>query len=261
MKLILSALLSLIATGMVWAQHRIEHEYKLTIPSGKSELIWTHLKSQFATSATFDDENFQDTYYDTDELELLTRKSALRRRMRERKNARSLVQWKLPLDASSLKREEVKFEVKDKLRKSSLSTLLSVVIKDSDKEEFAESLKLAKVKEESLSPVLTLNQRRRRVYLQIDGKPFMTISLDDVKSTKWFMDVGFSELEIELNEKAYTDASSEQRAVMEAASGKIKDDLLKTFPLAPDQTSKYEKTIHLYEEKIPFFRALFKFFN
>ncbi len=265
MKPIFFALFNFLFCLSVLAQTRIEFEHKLAIPEGKSEELWTYLKSTFTEQTALSDEHFEDTYYDTSDFAILDSRGALRRRKRinltnseDRKHGRSLIQLKLP-GGEVAARKEIKFEVKEKYVESALTTPLSVIIKDRDRGEFVQGLESMKLTERDLSVVFTLMQRRRRIYISRNNQPLMTLSLDQVEVRKWLISVSFEELEIEINEKAYTAASETERLEMKAESERVLSKIQTFMPMQVDQSSKYQKSLNLIEKKLPCFRMLIRY--
>lgn len=256
---------------------RIENEYKLSVPQEKTEAVWTYLTERYGNDhsflkdidagfkATLSEENFVDTYYDTQEYDLLSKQSGIRHRRRympndpdNKKNGRELIQIKLNhLDDNELNRGEYKFKVKhyDKAKGLDDAYPLVKLVRREDRDAFKERLKELGYNPYQFTEVLTLNQRRRRVYITLNDEAFATITLDEVSSKKWWQKADFTEIEMELNEVGYTEADETYREKMETINASLKDDLLQTFPdIRQDQTPKYNKTYNVFSKKLLCFK-------
>lgn len=255
---------------------RIENEYKLTVPNDIADKVWTYLNERYEDgdalflkqydprfNTSFSTEYFVDEYYDTPDLKLLNAQSAVRHRKRfipddtgHRKHGRQMVQIKLnSIDDNALNRGEIKFEV---LPSANKRYLLLHLVSASERELFKNAMNGIGVNPEKLRPMLLLTQERKRVYISIADTPFATITLDHVSSQKWWSKVDFFEIEMELNEIAYTDSDRETRQQMEAINDELMNDLLKNFPaIKQDQTPKYNKTFSVFNQRFTLFsRAL-----
>ncbi len=261
---------------------RVENEYKLSVPDAELEAVRSYLRERYGAgpdsllpelgegfAARFSDERFVDQYFDTPDLDLLRAECGVRRRQRwnlddpagDVKHGRELVQLKLhrPDDAELLNRTEVKFKVDPpRPAKGALDRhpLLGLVDRD-DRPPLAQALERYGVDARRLQPLLTIEQRRWRVYLSRRGAPFATLTLDEVAS-RWFAwTVAFVEVEIELNEVAYTEADPAQRGDMEAISQRLADDLLRAFPsIEQNQTPKYNKVFAGFAAQVSGFESL-----
>ena len=262
---------------------RIENEFKLSIPPEDLEDVREYLRARYGEvesgilrelggdfSARISDEWFRDRYFDTEDLRLLEAQSGVRARLRQNssigradpKHGRELLQLKLnrPSDENALNRSEIKFAVdRGGVPDGPLDQhpVLGLIDNDDRPLVIAALQRELRVDATDLRPLLTLTQRRWRVYVSRDGAPFATLTLDEVRS-RWFLwSVDFVELEIELNEIAYTDASDEQRAVMQDLSQRLADDLREAFPaIVQDQTPKYNKAFLALSDVAPGFTAL-----
>ena len=261
---------------------RIEDDFNLQYEVGKSEELVNFLKGKYVDddsfakslgpnfTGSFGDEDFTDTYFDTPNLDLYKRKIGLRHRLRvnrldteNRKNGRELIQLKLSGDEkfedkdNSGSRNEIKFDVVP--QKSNVSTddrhPILGLIDFGGRDGFKSRLRELGIDPYKLRPILTLNQRRRRVYINRDGATFISFSMDDVKSSLLWVNTEFSQLEVELNELAYTESDKVYREKMqEIRSGMIKDLRKKFSYLSHDQSAKYNKAFDLLSAKIPWMK-------
>lgn len=260
---------------------RIENEFKLSVPGEQLEAVRAYLQERYAAgnggglgefgsgfTATVSDERFEDHYFDTPGLDLLEKESGVRLRQRwsltdpaSEKHGRRLLQLKLRRldDANTINRTEVKFEV-DPPRRAKESTdrhlLLGLVDRD-DRPALIESLADLGVDAHAMRPALTVDQRRWRVYVSRDGSPFATLTLDEVSSRWYAWRTSFVELEIELNEIAYTEASPVERDTMQQVSQQMVNDLRAAFPaIVQDQTPKYNKAFAALAKQVPAFESI-----
>ncbi len=260
-------------------QVRLENEDKLAIPLEKTEEVWSYLYKRYVEAAaglkaldpnfssSSSVEDFVDTYFDTPALQLLKSQSSVRHRGRtnetnpiDRKSGRELVQVKLnDISANDLVRGELKFEVEypTKVKSADDAHPLIGIVKRSEREKFKQTLSGLGLDPYGMKPIVTLEQRRRRIYIMRSEKPFLSLSLDEVTSSKLWASVRFMELEPELNEITYTEADAATRKYMEDVNTKIIDELLKTFPYVHrDLTPKYNKTFTYLGDKLGAFKFL-----
>lgn len=258
--------------------NRIEKEFKLSVPGDQQEEVWQYLQKRYAepskmgidyggaATVRFGDEFFIDVYFDDSALTLHERQNGVRHRSRfifndtnNAKHGRQLLQVKLSDERGAVARTEVKFDI-DPVKKPVTAEdrhPLFGLISPEDRPRLRETVKQIGVDPDDLRPTLELKQRRRRVYLSVDGSPFVTITLDDVTSSKWLRQVAFVEIELELNEIAYTDAAPAERERMSAVLDEIRLDILGKFPgIKQDQTPKYNKAFHRLEEKFWLFPTM-----
>lgn len=265
---------------------RVEDDFNLQYEVGKSEELVNYLKSKYADdnsfakslgpnfTGSFGDEDFTDTYFDTPNLDLYKGKIGLRYRLRvnrleleDRKNGRELIQLKLSGNDkfedknNSGSRNEIKFEVARAKSKQSADDRHPILglIASSERDEFKFRMSELGINPYKLRPVLTIEQRRRRIYLNRDGATFISFSMDDAKSHLWWADVEFSQMELELNELVYTEADTKLKEQMqEIRKGMIKDLQEKFSYLNHDKSVKYNRAFDLLAEKIPWMRVWIK---
>ncbi len=248
----------------LFTQERVESEYKLDLPPHLVDELWTFMTDTFAhqilthydsslTSAV-SDEFFVDVYFDTPRRDLAFRQMGLRYRKRYLADtlSKELVQLKLPLgDSTGVARTEMKFRIYRKVKKGDRRALHPFwrLIRPADRAELSRELIYYGVEAEELQVALTLEQRRRRLYIQKNGDPLITLTLDEVRHRAW-PKVGFAELEMELNELRYTAASPQERQLMENLNRQFKREISKRFPeIRQDQRPKYNKLLSLTEEQ------------
>lgn len=253
---------------------RIENEFKLTLPREQTEDAWTYLQKRYAPDSPWlaeltdgittklSNEQFRDRYFDDPSLGLLHAQSAVRHRTRwnlgdptDRKSGRELIQIKLQRPGDQeLNRSEIKFPVKHYAPTKPLDSHPVIGLIDRDhRSDFMRTVAEHGYDAMRLEPKLTLDQHRRRVYISRAGSPFATITLDEVSSEKWGETVAFTEIEMELNEIAYTEVSESVRAEMEAVNERMKRDLMTAFPsIVQDQTPKYNKVFNALDRRIRF---------
>lgn len=254
---------------------RVENEYKIKVPKEQTEELWVFFKKNFAPesesfflrkydpafSVTFAEEYFQDVYYDTSKLDMVRMQSGIRHRTRvnpdnpdDRKHGRQLVQIKLKRnDGKAENRTEVKYPVIEDTTQMDSAPPIGL-IKKGKREEFSKQLEEVGISPYGLKEILTLSQKRRRVYISLKGVAFATITLDECVSKKWWKTYQATEIEMEINEIGYTNANPKERKYMEKMTSVMKDHLLKSFPDAKvDQTPKYNKVFNFFESELPLF--------
>ncbi|MCA9780116.1 MAG: CYTH domain-containing protein [Candidatus Eremiobacteraeota bacterium] len=273
----LSIILVLCLTAVGFSESRLESEFKLAVPADQPEAIWAYLNEAYGPngtmlarlgegySAAFATDEFLDRYYDTPEMPLLKTHSGLRHRTRyilkgkdKTKDGRQLVQLKLGTeDESGVVREEDKYEVRSDPRKVKVDEdrLPCVgLVKRRERPFLIDRLKALSIQPEELTEAAVLLQTRRRVYISHNGQAFATITLDHVLARSWVYVVSFHEMELELNEIAYTDADQATRQKMTDLNAQMKEELFTRFPgLQQDQTPKYNKSVERLKKSDPFF--------
>lgn len=251
---------------------RVENEAKLAVPRAEADAVWQWLRQRYGApsfldrdgrrfSSTLGDERFIDRYFDSPDLDFLRAQSGLRHRSRIvmegsalRKDGRQLVQIKLNRqDATGLERSEIKFpvEVPPGVDPANVRFVLGLVDK-SDRIALAERLVEFGVVPQTLRPILTVDQNRKRVYLADQDGAFATITLDAVTCEGWWQSHTFTELELELNEIRYTQSDAGMRAWMNEVNRTIQADIQAAFPaIVQDQTPKYDKSFARLEAGAP----------
>lgn len=246
---------------------RIECEYKLAVPEAIVEDVWRYLTTRYADAAfldcddrhfeaTFSREVFTDVYFDEPMLPLLAMQCGVRHRSRQvdaggAKDGRQLLQLKLrSSDPTGLARNEIKFKVDPpkSLKDVEDSHVVLGLLARADRQEFKKLVAEVGINPFALKSILTLEQVRRRVYVADQDGAYATLTLDQPRSTNFGRDVGFTEIELELNEIRYTEADAPTRARMQAINDRIKSDIQTRFPaIVQDQTPKYNKTFALLD--------------
>ena len=240
---------------------RIEYETKLRVPLDQVDEVWEWLELRYADcswlnqedyvfQAEFGDEDFTDTYFDTPDLRMLALDGGVRHRTRvvhsgpaTDKDDRQLLQIKLDHgDVTGVARAEIKFEVPTRGDGSSLEDthpMLSLVNRD-QREEFNAVFRILGIDPYTMRPILTLQQNRRRIYLNDQVGAFATLTLDLCSTNSWGTNLRWAEAELELNEIRYTEADEAERQRMERVIEVIQADLQLAFPaIVQDQTPKY----------------------
>ena len=260
---------------------RVEDDFNLSYPVGKSDEIVAYLKSRYIDdqsfvnslgsefSSSYGDEVFTDKYFDTPGLDLYQRRAGLRHRLRvdlldpnSEKSGRELIQLKLSAEDklleqdSSGSRNEIKFDVvyPDLTEKDDFHPVIGLIHQD-EREQFKVYVQDLKINPYKFKQILVLQQHRRRIYLNLNGETFISFSIDDVKSARWWAKAEFSQMEIELNEVAYTGADQATKDRMHQIREEMIQDLREQFGyLQDDTTIKYTKTFDLLAEKIFWFK-------
>lgn len=250
---------------------RIENEIKLVVPRSSADSVWQYLQSRYSPPssflagidsslhAVFAEDIFRDQYFDNAEFQLVTMESGVRHRSRvvltdatSRKNGRELMQIKINhIDGNDLNRGEFKYPIRHykpggKEAEDDYHPFLGVV-KRKSRPAIIERLKTYGIDALTLEPTILITQYRKRLYVYHDTSAFATITLD-IDTAFYMGDTTlFTELEMELNEIAYTNNDSTQRGKMEGINSLFQKDLLDHFPaIHQDQTPKYNKAAHAF---------------
>lgn len=260
---------------------RIEQEDKLLVPLEQREAVWEFLKKEFGPGSEFlaqdplltsyhSEEDFTDRYFDTPTLQLLAMQSGVRRRTRvnisnpnDRKSGRSLIQIKVnDISDNALERGEYKFKVSEDGAPKGLDgghPFLGLVEAD-QRAAVKERLASIGIDAYALRPILTIHDKRRRVYVLREGKSFISISFDHVHSDLLWAKAELLEIEPELNEIAFTEASAETKQNMERIGAQVTQRILAAFPeIQRDLKPKSNKTFEQFESQIPMLRLLERF--
>src|SRR5262245_24444962 len=258
---------------------RIEQEDKLLVPKGRVEEVWEYLRQRLCEDKAFlasldpgftskwDEELFHDTYFDTPSMQLYAMKSGVRHRKRENltnpddaKSGRELMPIKVnAISDNDLERAEIKFDIDRMPRRDSPESRHPMLgrVKKEHREPFKERLVALGLDPMSMRPILTVVDRRRRVYVLKDDKAFMSVSFDQATSDLWWGHAEFCEIEPELNEIGFTEANAEKRAYMETVLQRVVQDIHAKFPdVQRDLTPKYNKAFDRLEEDLPFLRSM-----
>ncbi len=235
---------------------RLENEFKISVPEENLETVWEFVTTNFAKSTynygeyklsgDTSAETFIDTYYDTPDFLFVTEEVSLRHRKRYKDNVllKKLIQYKIPHSDDKLIRTEMKFPVVKNEKQNELASRHSFLrhLSNSSKQKIEYQLARYRVKPKDLQESLTLYQVRQRVYISDHHQErIATITLDEVKNSA-FPFQNFVELELELNEIKYTNATIQEKQLMDKLNADIKEKLFSNFPsLALDQRSKYNK--------------------
>ena len=238
-----------------FANMRIESEAKLVVPPAILEDVWAYMLRRLVTDKTFlksldpnldsywNDEIFNDIYYDTPDLVMLDHQSGIRYRTRTNltnpestKNGRELLQVKLnDVDSDVFSRGEIKFDIHHDLKPDDPDDLQPALglLKTSDRPQFKQLMAELSINPYSLKPILTLDQRRRSIYITRNGDAFISVRLDQDSSDMLWAGWRHFEIEPELNEIPFTAADDAGKAYMQDINSKIlKDILQKAFHFA-----------------------------
>ncbi len=241
-------------------EDRIESEFKLSVLTEEADDLWNYLQQTYGPknirkldpflSAKVSEEIFYDTYFDTYSDRIATQKAGVRHRQRYIKDSlvKELVQVKLPTnDESGVARKEIKFNLYKKNNREGRMAMHPFwkLIRPKDRDKMKLQLNQLEVKGDELNPEVKVEQLRKRIYVSEDDWPYLTMTLDRVRSF-YFPYPEFYELELELNEIRYTEGDEEEREEMEAFNAELKSKIMNRFPsLRQDQTPKYNKMKNL----------------
>lgn len=248
---------------------RIEVEAKLKVPLNRIDFVWEWLQERYsdcswlnqngyAFHAMFGNEDFTDIYFDTPDLHMLGEKSGIRYRMRvvhsgpaKGKDNRQLLQIKLNRhNLTGLARSEIKFDALNELNAETADDvkLILDLVETHQRDACETTLRKLGTDPFAIRAILTLEQNRRRVYINDQVDDFATLTLDLCSTKSWGTNLKWAEIELELNEIRYTEAGDSERQAMEYVVVDIQKDLLNHFPdIIQDQTPKYNTTFSAIE--------------
>ena len=258
---------------------RIEQEEKLFVPPDMADEVWNFLHQRYVVdterlhqldplfTSYYNEEQFADVYYDTPSLQLYAMKSGVRHRRRlnltdptNAKSGRELMQIKLNnISSNALERGEIKYAIEYPTKWSDAEDhhpMLGIV-KRSHRQPFKARLEALGLDPYSMRPILTVHDRRTRIYIKRDGQPFMSISLDRVHSNIWWAKATFVEIEPELGEIVFTDADPATRKYMESILAQVVTEIREKFPyIQSNLTPKYNKSFDQMWAQLPFLKLL-----
>jgi hypothetical protein len=278
---LLSALFASLMLLCAWAEpgDRIEREDRLLVPLEQADRAWAFMLKRFVEdqdflksldprlSSTSAIELFTDTYFDDPDLTALGMQAGVRHRRRvnltnpnDRKNGRELVQVKLSGDGvAGLQRTELKWKVRNGSGTSQPGDThpLLGLIKRAERDSFRERLAEVGLDAEKMHPVLTITDRRQRVYLLLDGQSYISMTLDYASASVWGVRARFVEFEPEPGEIVFTAANQKDRQAMIAIIDRVIGEMTTNFPgLKRDLTPKYNKMMARLEAENPAVRTL-----
>ncbi|MDD5422733.1 MAG: hypothetical protein PHT32_04855, partial [Candidatus Omnitrophica bacterium] len=204
---------------------------------------------------------------DTTALTFYALKNGVRHRRRvnlsdpnDRKSGRELVQIKINnISDNVLARGELKFDVKQPavIKDADDRHPLLGLIRRDERDDFKNKLKAFKADPYAMRPIVTVHDIRKRIYLEKDGKPFLSISLDRVDAGVMWVKARFIEIEPELNEITFTEADPAGKNYMQKIEKELIDDIEFHLPYVKSNlTPKYNKSVDRISEKLPFFKQV-----
>lgn len=258
---------------------RIEQEDKLTVPPELAEEVWNFLHHWLVEdteslkqldplfTSYWHDELFTDTYFDTPALDVLAAQGGVRHRRRvnltdpdHRKSGRELMQIKInDLSQNALERGEFKFEIAypEKVRSHDDMHPMLGLVEVSQRASFKTRLQNLGLDPGSMRPILTIHDRRRRIYILRDQQPFMSISHDSATANLLWSQWQLFEIEPELNEIPYTEGDAATRDRMTEIGARISAAITERFPqIQRDLRPKYNKAFDHFQSQIPGLRLL-----
>jgi hypothetical protein len=265
------------AKGFGSDQSRVDSQITLAIPAGRAQDVYQYLKGKYvAQDRLLEDQfpgarlsgkqmsdvsQFTDRYFDTPSLDLYRHKNSCRYRKRintthpdDRKNGRELVQMKVTPPGKFDLRNELKYEVKRSTRSKTIDDVhpvLQLIDKDL-RADFRQVYAAAGIDAYALRHIFTIEQTRSRGYLDLNGKNFMSFSVDEGAAWSLGSRGVFASVDLGLVEVAYTEADAATRKQMWEIRDAIVADLLRQFPdLRQNSDSKYAIVLDQLMRKIP----------
>ncbi len=272
------------AKGFGSDQSRVDSQITLAIPAGRAQDVYHYLKGKYVAQDHLlqdqfpgarlsgkqmsDVSQFTDRYFDTPSLDLYRHKNSCRHRKRvntthpdDRKNGRELVQMKVTPPGKFDLRNELKYEVKPTTKIKTIDDvhpILRLVDKDL-RADFKQVYAAAGIDAYALRHVFTIEQTRSRGYLDLDGKNFMSFSVDEGEAHLLGSRGVFASVDLGLVEVAYTEADAATRKQMWDIRDAIVADLLQQFPdLRQNSDSKYALVLDQLMRKLPLIPLLLR---
>jgi len=231
--------------------------------SKDKKLIKNQLGINFSVSLS--KEVFYDLYFDNKNLYFYKNQMGLRERKRflgsfedqSEKFLKKTIQFKIPSNKDDLIRFEYKFDaapINAKVRSFyDKHPFLSKVSED-DRDQVFFIFKKFEINWSDLIPVLKIKQIRQRLYISKDFIPYMTLTADsvegDIDSSE--KSIFLNELEVEINEVLYTQASLSEKKSMEHFSNSLLQKLtLGKIASDQNQLPKYNKVMDLFLKDNP----------
>ena len=258
--------------------HRLEDELSFNLPDGDYDRSLKELQHYLTgrlvlhnepMQVAYSSETFFDTYYGESSKELLQSAFTLRHRRRYvDKEIKELVQLKFGVHSSSQDHRSLQREIKYRVSNPTvvpgiypppIMTDLLKVIKGSDVPVFTNDIKKLGVSQNKLRPLLSIEQKRNRLYLSSRGSPMFTISLDRVSSSRGLHHVTFTQLDIEISENIFGQAPPNEREALTSFRKQLLEHTKRYFPnLEPTSLGKLESTLLLLD-KTTFFERICQF--
>lgn len=253
----------------------IADDVKFAVPDSLVGPLWAYLQSRYLPRPTFLEENgavyaaqaseefITDVYYDTPDFGFLRGQDGLRHRSRTipgdttaRKNGREQMQITLHREPDdSAARSEFKFPVAyyPMSRDEEDHVPPAGLVERTKRPAFLQRLTELGINAASLREILTIEQRRRRVSVSDADRIFLSLTLDEGRAHRFGVTRRFTELELTLDEVAFTGATGTTREQLAHLNGLVRADLVARFPsLVQDQTPNYNKMMTQFEQSSVF---------
>jgi adenylate cyclase class IV len=240
----------------------LENQQKYLVPAEVADALWLYIQNTYTPAALKkinphytaleSQERFVDEYFDDAAYTLLRHQHGLRlRRVFSGKHVDlQLLQLKISRRPRQRNiRQEIKFNVNDRPDKhgGNPDHPFLRLIRDADRRQVDSALAALQVKSSDLRPVMEVQQLRRRLYLRERGNDLASISLDYV--TAEAKETGFYELELAVDEQAYTQANAAGRKRLNHVIELLQLDLTGRFTtLQQNQAPKYNKMYQLLHQ-------------
>lgn len=265
------------ATGFGLDSARVDSQITFRIPNGEADAVYAYLREKYVGKPSLlqkqfpalsirgqdmsDWSKFTDSYYDTPTLDLFRNKNSARHRTRlnttnpdDRKSGRELVQMKVTPPGQFTMRNELKYKcdapkkIKDR---DDLHPLIRLIERD-QRADFKRVFVDAGLNPYQLMHVVTIEQMRRRGYIDLDGQNILSFSVDTGSGGIWWTTGEFASVDFGLVEVAYTEANDERRKQMWAIRDAVVADFVHRFPAAVQTTrSKYQIVLEQLMPALP----------
>lgn len=274
------------ARGFGTDSARVDSQLTLAIPFDQADAVYEYLKATYVGQEDLlheefpdaklrglpksDISHFTDRYFDTPDLDLYRSLNSCRHRRRinttdpnDRKSGRELVQMKVTPPGQFMLRTELKYEVKaskGKIKGSDdIHPLVRMIAKE-QREDFKKIYRDAGIDPYSLQHILTIEQTRRRGYVNMGSKPVFSFSVDEGVASILWTQGRYASVDLGLVEIEYTEADEATRKEMWAIREAVKQDLLDHFPdLVQTTRSKYSIVLKQMMDQLPLISGLWHF--
>lgn len=253
---------------------RVDSQITLRIPDGQADQVYEYLKEKYVGKSDFlsdqfpaghlrgqdmsDSSVFTDVYYDTPTLALHANKNSCRHRTRvntthpeDRKSGRSLVQMKVTPPGEFTLRNELKYEVEQDPQDRERHPLLRLISRKL-RDDFRRVYTDAGIDPYSLEHVFTIQQTRRRGYVNWDATNIFSFSVDEGSARVLWAKGSFASVDLGLVEIAYTEGDEARRKLMWDVRDAVIADLRAKFPgLEQNSDSKYSLVLEQIVAQLP----------
>lgn len=218
-------------------------------------------------TASFDEQDFADTYFDTPDLRLLAANSFLRYREPAKAAAGSRDVGLLQLvfhhnGEGGRHTSKISYPARPAAPFTTLDDAhpMFALVQVDAREKCEAQLRSFHLDPEEMRRVMSVERTELRMRLADKDGQFFTLTTEGHKTKSWGMELQWTEIELKLDDARYSAADQNQQRRMEDTLKTVKNDILTTFFQATeDQTPIYKKSFATVEESswLPVRRLIF----